>query len=146
MLSDFLTHVKDYVHNNRARLAKFAFILALIIGAALLIYGIVGEIQKAKYDRRVNQLDEQFKTAEAKAQAAAQAADAYKTALDLKQSEIQFLTAKAEAADKRMGQTRTVYVQAKENYEQIRATPIPATPVSCADLCRQLAELGYECK
>ena len=146
MLSDFLTHLKDYIHNNRRRLAKILFYLALIVGAALLLYGIVDEYQKAKYEKRVNALEEQFQTAEAKAHAHEQAADALKTALDLKQSELQFLEARAAAAEKRVQQTRTVYVQAKENYDEIRNAPLPSTPVSCADLCKQLSELGYKCQ
>ena len=146
MLSDFLTHLKDYIHNNRARLAKILFYLALIVAAALLIYAVVDEIQRAKYERRVNQLDQQFKEAEAKAQAHEQAAEALKNALQIKEVEYARLEAEGHAADKRMVQTRTVYVQAKENYEQVRATPIPSGPVSCADVCAELERLGYPCR
>ena len=144
MLSDFLTHLKDYIHNNRARLAKIIFIIALIIGAALLIYGIVDNIQRARYEKKINELDQQFKDVEAKAQAHEQVANALKTAIAVRDVEIEHLTAQGKAADRVLVKTRTEYVTLKENYDETRNVPV--VPMSCTDLCAELAALGYPCK
>ena len=146
MLNDFLTHLKDWVGQNKLRLSKIIFYVALVIGVALLIYGIVDSVQKARYEKRVNQLDQQFKEADAKAKDAEARAAEIGHQLDAKKSEVQFWQAQGQAADKKVAQTRTIYLPLKETYENTRTAPIPSTPVSCADLCRQLSELGYKCE
>src|SRR5262245_20093451 len=131
LISNFCRRVADYVSQNKARLGKLIFILALIVGAALLLYGVVYSIQTARYEKRVNALDQQFKDAEAKAKEAEAKADAIARQLDAKQSELQFLEAQAKDADRRLQQTRTVYLPLKERYEETRIAPLPAAPVSC---------------
>ena len=145
MLSDFLTHLKDWITQNKVRLVKWLFYIALAIGAALLIYGIVDEAQKAKYEKKISELDQQFKNVEAKAQAHEQAAEALKTAIAVRDVEIEHLTAQGKAADRVLVKTRTEYVTLKENYDETRNAPI-LDPVSCSDVCASLAALGYPCK
>jgi uncharacterized protein HemX len=147
MWSNFLFRVRQWAWENRARLIRFALILAAILLAVLLIFAAVEKIQSWQYEKRVQALEKQRRDAEDRAAAA----EARKAELE---KEMAAETARGEELKKQaktldaalkaaQGKTKIL----KETYETVRYVPIdPATPVSVESACRELAAIGYECK
>jgi flagellar biosynthesis/type III secretory pathway M-ring protein FliF/YscJ len=146
MLSNFLFRVRQYLGDNRARFIKWAIILAAAVLAIILIYGLVESVIKARYERRVQAYELELRDARERAKEAEARKAVIEAAIETKNAEIDKLEEMAALADKRLAQTRTIYLPLKEKYEEIRNTPVPDTPVSCTDVCAQLAELGYKCQ
>jgi uncharacterized protein HemX len=146
ILNNFLFRVGQAIRENRARLIKLLAIVAAAFVLAGLIYYGVELLHKARYEKRVQSLEKQFRDAEEQAKAADARADAKQKEIDAKQAELQFLAARANAADDALRNVRQRVVTLKETYENIRYVPMPAGPVSCADACRDLASVGYACK
>lgn len=132
-----------------ARAARYIKIGILII-AALLVFLLVRRVvewaQGRQYEKRVQALEWQLKDAEQRARDAEGRAAVLQSAIETKNAEIDELEMKAAFADKKLQQTRTVYLPLKEAYEQTRIVPLPADPVSCSDICLELSRLGYPCR
>ena len=145
-IKNFGRRVADWLSQNRARLTKWL----IIAGALVLVYGLiclgVERLARARYEKRVQALDRQFRDADQKAKDAEARADIINRTIEAKQTELQFVQARADAAEKTLRETRTVIIPLKKHYEDIRNTPMPVTPVSCADACAELAAIGFPCR
>lgn len=146
IIRNFLYRIEQWERDNRAKIIKVLAVASAALFVAYLIFAGVERLQRARYERRVNALEQQFRDADAKAKDAEARADAKAKEIDAKQAELQFLEARADAAEKRVSQTRARVVTLKETYENIRYVPMPAGPVSCADACAELAAVGYACR
>jgi uncharacterized protein HemX len=145
-LANFIRNLARYFSDNRARIIKAFLIAAAVIAAILLIVAGVERWQKARYETRVQALESQAQAADANAREAEQQANAIAHLLEAKQTELLELETRADAAETALQNTRRYVAPLKEAYEQARTAPMPATPISCADACTELAGLGYPCK
>jgi Tfp pilus assembly protein PilN len=146
MFNNFLYRVAQYLHDNRARLIRVALILAAILLAVFLIFAGVERWKERQYQKRLQSLDQQFQQSDADAKAAQARADAKQEEIDILKAEHKQLEARAAAAENAVQQTRTVVVPLKEKYEEARNTPVDTTDPACADVCRELADLGHPCR
>lgn len=146
ILNNFLYRVGQYAKENRARLIKWALILAAVIVGALLIYYGVERFHARRFEKRVEALDKRYEKAEAEAKAAEALINALKVELRAKDALLEELDKQAAAAQKVVERTRTVYVSLKDEYEKTRDNPLPAADVSCDDVCAKLAALGRPCQ
>lgn len=146
MLNNFLFRVKQFAYENRTRLIKWALILVAITLGAWLIYRGVEAIHNARYERKIRAFDAEFKAAETKAKDAEARADVIQRALEIKYAQQHELELRAQIAETKLKNTRASVVIEKENYETIRYLPLPATPVSCASACAELAAVNYKCQ
>lgn len=146
ILNNLLIHLGEYLSRNRQRIFKAFGIAIAALALFLLIVAGVEKWKRAKYEKQVNALEQQFKDADAKAKEAERQAEILKNAIDAKYDELRAIRDRAEASENRLRQTRTVYVPLKEDYEKVRNTPMPTGPVSCADICAELERLGFPCR
>jgi len=147
MLRNFLYRLGEYARENRNKLIKFALIIVGALLAGFIIYGIAESIERSRYYKSLDEFDKRIEQAEAKAKALEQQAGILKTALIAKYARLAELELQAKSADVKLQKTRTVYMPLEKIYEEIRNAPaLPAAAISCADLCRQLSELGYPCE
>jgi|SRR5882672_3085843 len=129
--------------------AKLIKIGAAMVAALLVFFAIRAGVEKwqaGKYEKHVQAMEQQVKDAEAKAQEAEQQASAIERILDAKQSELRDLQARADAAETNLRNARRSVTPLKEAYENTRNAPVSFTPISVADACIQLAELGHACQ
>jgi len=146
MIANFLYRVADYFHQNRAKVVKVLLLAVAALLAFLLIRAGVEKWQKARYEKHIQSLEIEVQAKEAKALEKEREADALKLAAKAKEAEVKELEARAEIAETNLRNTRRIVAPLKEAYEQTRNIPLPDSPVSCADVCRQLAGLGYPCQ
>lgn len=147
MLRNFLYRAGEYLHRNRARLIKWLLIAAAATLIIALIYYGVERWQRGKHEKRIDILEQQFRDAETKAQAAETRAAAAALAIEAKYAELRNLETRANAAEAALWKTRRAVAPLKENYDQARTAPMPTAPVSCADACAELERLtGYRCQ
>jgi uncharacterized protein HemX len=145
-ISNFGRRIADLIKQNRARLIKLALIVAAILAATIALYLSIEKIQSWRYEKRVQALEKQYQAADARAKELEAQAEATRQAIDSKQAEVQFLEARAQDAEKKLQQVRTIVLPLKETYEQARNTPVAAADTSCADVCAELARLGHPCQ
>jgi len=150
-LSNFLRRIGDFLIEYRDRILKWALIAVSALLALILIYGAIENIVSSRSYKRINELEQQYRDAEARAKDFQAQADVMKAALDLKYAEISKLKEQAAAADAALARTRAQVAPLKERYEEARNTQIDntlpaAADLSCADLCLRLAELGHPCR
>src|SRR4029434_2496921 len=95
----------------------------LILLAALLVFltirGVVEWAQGRNYEKRVHALEGVIKDAEQRARDAEGRAAVIQEAIETKNAEINELEKQVAIADRKIQQTRTVYLPLKETYENI---------------------------
>lgn len=146
MLRDFLFRVKDYGYRKRGELIKWGIIILLAAVALWAIWMGVEFIQSARYSKRVETLENEIKAAESRAKDAESRAEVIRQAIDQKYEELKQISARADAAEGKLRNTRSSVVTLKEEYETVRYVDRIIGPVSCLDTCEELARLGYPCK
>jgi len=151
MLHNFLYRVGEYARDNYRKLINWAIVAVSIFLAVLLIYGAIESFVRSRSYKRINELEQQYRQAEARAKDFQTQADVLKAALDLKYAEISKLKEQAAAADAAVARTRRESAPLKERYEEARNTPtdntLPAAAdLSCSELCKELSGLGHPCR
>ena len=106
MLKNFVYRVGDFLIEYRDRIIKWALILAGALLGALMIYGIAESIERSRSDKRINELEQEYRDAEGRAKDFQAQADVMKAALDLKYAEISKLKEQAAAAEAAVARTR----------------------------------------
>lgn len=142
ILNNFLFRVRQWARENRASLIKWLLILLAVIVGALLIYYGVERFHAWRFEKKVEALDKRYQQKDAEIKAAEAVINALKTEIAAKDALLEELDRQAGAAQKVVERTRTEYVYLKGEYEKTRDNPLPAAPVSCADLRAELAALG----
>jgi flagellar biosynthesis/type III secretory pathway M-ring protein FliF/YscJ len=149
-LSNFLRRAGDFLLEYRDRIIKWALIAVSALLVILLLYGFIENIVRSRSYKRINELEQQYQEAEARAKDFKAQADVLKAALDLNYAEQRKLKEQAAAADAALNRTRREVAPLKETYEKARNTPVDtaadAADLDCADLCARLAELGHPCQ
>lgn len=145
MINNFFYRIGQFLHDNRARVVRFLLYGAAgMLVLAALNYGIQ-TWQRGKYEQKINALEAQWLSAEARANEMERQAETLKEALSAKYAQAEAIRQRAETAETNLKNVRRTVQPLKEEYDQTRLTPIPADPVSCADACQQLAAIGYPC-
>lgn len=147
-ISNFGRTLADWVRRNRGLLIRWFSIAAVSLAVLIAVVRAVEEIRHARYEKRVQALEKQFQEASAKATAAQARADDLGFKFQAKEAEAQHWQSLARAADEKMAKTGVRLVTLKETYENTRNAPLPVSlaDASCADACRELSRLGYDCK
>jgi len=146
LLSDFCRNLSRILRENKRIVWRAVLILLAALLVFLTIRGVVEWAQGRNYEKRVHALEAVIKDAEQRARDAEGRAAVIQEAIETKNAEINELEKQVAIADRKIQQTRTVYLPLKETYENTRIAPLPAAPVSCADICAELARLGYPCR
>lgn len=146
LLSNFLRRLGDFLHQNRARVIKWLLILAAVLIGAWLIYYGVERFHAWRYEKAVEAKDREFRAAEAKINAAEAVINALKVEIAAKDALIEELDKQANAAQKVVEKTRTVYVSLKDEYEKTRDNPNVPADISNCGACAELARAGHPCK
>lgn len=146
ILSNFARRVADYAKQNRARLIKALLILVAALFLGYLLYYGIEKWYAWRFEKRVEAIDKRIGEKDAEIKAAEAFINALKTEIAAKDALLEELEKQAVDANNALRDARGRVVTLKENYETIRYLPLPSTPVSCADACRDLAAVGYACR
>lgn len=146
-LSNFVHKVARYLRESRPLILKAVLLVVLALFILLAIRGIVEYVQKAKYEKRIDALEREYGTADARAKEMEQQAELLKRALELKYEQLEAIQRRAETAETNLRNARRSVTPLKEAYEETRNN-INAVPAdtTCADACRELSAAGYACK
>lgn len=131
---------------QRRTVLTFLLVAAAAVLALWLMRLGVERWQHARYEKRIEALETQIREADAKAKDAEARAKAAAEAAEAKEVELRDLRLRADAAESNLQTTRQKVVPLKEAYDRARNTPVPTTPVSVSEACRELAAAGYPCQ
>lgn len=143
ILNNLLFRASQYRRDNREKLIKWGMISLGLIILFLLIFGGIESWNARQFEKKVSAIEAKERAASAKASRLESEADALKSELSEKRSELQFITARANAAEIALRNAKAKTITLKEEYETIRYLPVPAD-VSCAELRAELAGLGFK--
>src|SRR5262245_44205880 len=87
-LSNFLRRIGDFLCEYRDLIIKWLLIAVSALLVILVIYGVVENIVRSRSYKRINELEQQYRDAEARAKDSQAQADAIRAALDLKYAEL----------------------------------------------------------
>lgn len=146
MLNNFLIRIGDALSRNRRTVIKWLLIAAAAMLILAVVYYGVEQLQRSRYEKKVQALEKQFQDAKAEAKAAEDRADAIQVAIETKYEELRHVRIRAAETETLLRNAKTNVVTLKEVYEEIRNNPMPTVDISCADACRQLAAVGYPCQ
>lgn len=129
------------------RQVKFGAIVIAAGLALFLVYAVSQWYQARSFQKASEQALKAKEAAEKRAAESEGRAKENAAQAQAKEAALVDANARADAADRALSQARNITVSLKQNYDQVRNRPVdPAQPVSVADACGKLAELGYTCK
>lgn len=146
ILNNFLFRVGQWARQNRTRLVRLILIVAAALILAGLIYYSVERFHAWRYEKAVEAKDKEFRAAETKINAAEAVITALKVEIAAKDALIEELDKQANAAQRVVEKTRTVYVSLKDEYEKTRDNPNVPADISNCGACAELARAGHPCK